>query len=136
MNENRMIEIDLNIHKIIEDNRQSFSETENEILCRILKIQAPAITQKNTPTGKAWMQKGVVLPHGTLLRAEYNGTVYSGIVENGVWIVEGKKFTSPSGAMRIAHTKIGTTPSLNGWIYWEVKRPIDTKWIAIKSLKR
>jgi hypothetical protein len=86
--------------------------------------------------GAGWSGKGVELPHGTKLRMEYNGQFFRGYIENGVWVVEGHRAKSPSDAAgSAAMTKSGTRPSLNGWIYWEVKRPNDANWRALKGLR-
>lgn len=68
---------------------------------------------------------------------EYRGQIVRGVIDDGVWLVEGKqRTTSPSDAAGSAVvTKNGERPSLNGWIYWEVKRPADAHWRALKSLK-
>jgi hypothetical protein len=67
---------------------------------------------------------------------EYNGRVYTGRIDNGRWLVEGKEFKSPSAAAGgVALTKDGRHTSLDGWIYWYVKRPGDANWIALSSLR-
>jgi hypothetical protein len=68
---------------------------------------------------------------------EYNGRQHTGIITDGEWLVEGKRFKSPSAAAGgIAVTKDGNRTSLDGWIYWHVKRPGDSDWIAIRELRR
>ncbi len=98
MRETRSIEIDFDVHKAIEADRKSFSETDNEILRRLSGIggqaSAPAAPP---PAGRPWSGKGVTLPHGTELRMEYNGRQYTGLIDNGIWLIEGKRFSSPSG---------------------------------------
>ena len=134
----RTIEIDFEIHKAIELERKGFEEPEYIALRRLLNLGSPS-SENDTdsiPAGKPWRGKDVELPHGTKLRMEYNGQVSRGEIENGIWIVEGKKAKSPSAAAKICNlTKEGTEPSLNGWIYWEAKRPNDTAWRRIDSLK-
>ena len=81
--------------------------------------------------------EGVSLPHGTQLRMEYNGAQYVGAIEGGVWSVEGKTFKSPSAAAGgVALTKKGTHTQLDGWEYWQVKRPGDHRWIELNSLRK
>lgn len=131
----RTIEIDFDVHKLIELERTSFTETPNAVLRRLLKIDdsqpAPELTG-----GRPWAGKGVTLPHGTDLRMEYNGQVYTGRIENGRWLVEDKEFNSPSAAAGgVALTKEGRHTSLDGWIYWQVKRPGDRGWTAIRALR-
>jgi hypothetical protein len=45
----RSIDIDLAVHKAIEDGRQSFEESENSILRRLLKIDRPATSPSEAP---------------------------------------------------------------------------------------
>ena len=141
MREMRTIEIDFDVHKAVELERRSFSETENDALRRLLKLSEASVTTLTTPSaetdGLPWFRKGVTLPHGTRLRMQYNGQQHSGIVENGEWVVEGGRFNTPSGAAsRVAVTKNGNHTSLDGWAYWFVKRPGDTDWIEIRQLLR
>ncbi|MCT8988870.1 hypothetical protein NYR54_00975 [Chelativorans sp. SCAU2101] len=139
MSEMRTIEIDFEVHKRIELERTSFNEPPNTALRRLLGIEgaAPAAPpQTAAPSGRPWAGKGVTLPHGTELRMEYNGRVYTGRIENGRWLVEGKEFKSPSAAAGgVALTKDGRHTSLDGWIYWHVKRPGDAGWTAIRTLR-
>lgn len=137
----RTIEIDFDIHQMIELERKGFDEPEYLALRRLLKLPnseagtetAPPV---GTPSGRPWSGKGVELPHGTELRMEYNGQVFRGHIENGGWVVEGHHAKSPSDAAGSAATTMsGSRPSLNGWIYWEIKRPTDANWRNLKSLR-
>jgi hypothetical protein len=136
MSEMRTIEIDFDIHKRIELERKSFSETDNAVLRRLLKIEGSSPISTPNLNGRAWSGKGVDLPHGTELRMEYNGCQYTGVINNGIWQVDGKEFKSPSAAAGgVALTKDGRRTSLDGWIYWKAKRPGDTRWKAISQLR-
>jgi len=146
MSQMRTIEVDFDVHQAIELERTGFDESANDALRRLLKMptnaSAPvtltAVTGSPTQpkNARSWSGKGVELPHGTELRMEYSGQMHRGKIDNGVWIVEGKRSTSPSDAARsAATTKWGTKPNLNGWIYWEVKRPNDAHWRPLKSLR-
>ena len=133
MSEFRTIEIDFDIHKMIEMARRGFMESPNDVLRRLLEIGEPSPEHSETSSnGRSWTGKGVILPHGTELRMKYRGRQYSGVIDDGQWLVEGERFTSPSdAAMGVAVTKDGQRPSLNGWIYWSIRRPGDTDWISI-----
>lgn len=139
MSEMRTIEIDFEVHKRIEMERNSFNEPPNIALRRLLGIDRAGSTprlESMKPAGRPWAGKGVTLPHGTELRMEYNGRVYTGRIDNGRWLVEGKEFQSPSAAAGgVALTKDGRHTSLDGWTYWHVKRPGDASWRAIRTLK-
>jgi hypothetical protein len=141
MQQTRSIEIDFDVHKRIEIARETFEESPNDVLRRLLGIgvhpQTPASAVADKPVGKAWFGKGVELPHGTEVRMQYNGKVHLGLIDNGVWKVEGTNSGSPSDAAgSVARTKEGGKPSLNGWNYWFVKRPTDRTWRPISSLKK
>lgn len=134
----RTIEIDFDVHKIIELERNSFSETPNEVLRRLLGVGGDrSANSKRKPTaGRNWSGKGVILPHGTELRMEYNGRQYTGFIDDGDWIVDGKRFKSPSAAAGgVAITKDGKLTNLDGWNYWRAKRPGETGWVSIKELR-
>jgi len=136
------IKIDFDIHQMIELERRGFEEPEYFALRRLLNLGSPKDEQKSEPettgamAGRSWNGKGVELPHGTELRMEYNGRVSRGQIDNGMWIVEGERATSPSKAAKMVNvTKEGNKPSLNGWVYWEVKRPNDSRWRRLEGLK-
>ena len=137
MGEMRTIEIDFEVHKRIELERTGFNESPNAVLRRLLGInEASPASTKPAPSGRSWAGKGVTLPHGTELRMEYNGRLYNGRIDHGRWLVEGKEFKSPSAAASgVAITKAGRHTSLDGWIYWYVKRPGDFDWVALSSLR-
>lgn len=138
MSELRTIEIDFDVHKVIELERTSFSESPNEVLRRLLKIKGRSPSKLAEPVkGRSWSSKGVTLPHGTELRMAYNGRQYTGTIENGEWLVGSNRFKSPSAAAgAVAVTKEGKHTKLDGWIYWYAKRPSDLDWICIKTLRR
>ena len=67
---------------------------------------------------------------------EHNGRVHTGRIGEGAWLVEGKNFKSPSAAAGgVALTKNVKHTSLDGWLYWQAKRPGDADWIAISELR-
>lgn len=133
----RPTEIDFDVHKVIEANRTNFTETDNEVLRKLLNIDPRKHPQPQRQEGRAWVWKGVELPHGTELRMSYNGRSHLGQITNGRWIVGGREFSSPSSAAgALALTRAGTRPSLNGWEVWEVKLPGTTRWRALDSFPR
>lgn len=142
MIQTRTIEIDFDVHQKIETARRSFAEAPNDVLRRLLGLseastEADLTSSQVVQGGRPWSWKGVTLPHGTELRMDYNGKEYSGSVENGSWVVEGKEANSPSEAAGlVAQTKDGKKPSLNGWNYWQVKRPGERSWKSLQSLKK
>ncbi len=76
------------------------------------------------------------MSHGTELRMKHNGKRHFGQIDDGEWAVERKRFRSPSAAASgVALTKAGRKTSLDGWIYWEAKRPGDHGWTPITTLR-
>lgn len=139
MPEYRVIEIDFDVHQRIEAERISFSETPNDALRRLLNLPAKAVGKSSAKVsgGREWSGEGVTLPHGTLLRMEYNKRRYDGTLTDGKWVVDGKTFDSPSGAASgVAVTKSGKKTRLDGWMYWEVKLPGESQWGRISMLRR
>jgi len=145
----RTIEIDFDVHKVIEMERCSFDETANNALRRLLKLpQHPTDNLRSSASGNsvddqidaihegAWRGKGVVLPNGTKVRMEYNGTLHQGEIKNGRWDVGGQIFKTPSAAAgAIAMTRDGTRTNLNGWMYWEVLKSGEHRWIKLEQLR-
>lgn len=134
----RQIEIDFDVNQTIEMERTSFDESPNDVLRRLLGLSLVAQNQTTSskPSGRAWSSKGVVLPHGTKLRMEYNGVEHDAVIDDGSWVCGGGRHAGPSpAAASVAKTKNGSTTSLNGWIYWSAKVPGATKWVAISTLR-
>jgi hypothetical protein len=136
----RTIEVDFDVHRCIENERRSFEETPNDALRRLLKLgeakPVPPEQPDSAPTRrKSWSDKGVTLPHGTMIRMSYANRRYDGQIIDGMWVVGDQAFNSPSGAAGgIALTKAGTPTQLNGWNYWEVKLPAEDDWKPLRSM--
>ena len=73
---------------------------------------------------------GVAFPHGTAFRGKYKDYFYRGIVNNGTFILNGKKFLSPCAAA----TTI-TRDAVDGWLFWDCKIPGRSSWESIYELK-
>lgn len=142
-NQMRSIEIDFDVHKRIEMERQSYAETPNTVLRRLLELnelkEQPSghTDEDHSPMrGCSWNGKGVTLPDGTQLRMTYGGHTYFGVIEKAFWVVDGERYKSPSAAAGVcASTKRGTRTLLNGWKYWWIKRPSDEDWLSLESLR-
>ena len=134
----RMIEVDFDVHRLIEMERRSFDETENTVLRRLLKLGPPTDVQRpEAKSLRSWSKGGLTLPHGTELRMEYNGLLHVGRIVDGAWEVEGHREKSPSGAASaVARTKDGGQVNINGKSYWQVRRPGETTWTPYVDLKR
>ncbi len=135
----RTLEIDFDIHRLIQLERRSFDEPEHVALRRLLKLGPPPedeAPQKETSM-RPWSKGGVTLPHGTELRMEYNGILHIGRIVDGMWEVEGHREKSASGAASaVARSRDGGKVNINGKSYWHVRRPGDTDWTPYADLKR
>ena len=144
MKDYRTVAIDLDIHKAIEAERTSFAETRNDILRRLLGLPAMADHRKadndgiqhDVPGPGCWSGKGAILPAGTDLRMAYNGETYIAVIDDGSWLIDGERHSSPSGAASaVARTRSGNRVNLDGWEYWHYRIPGTDEWRSLKSLK-
>ncbi|MCC7046134.1 MAG: hypothetical protein IT562_05425 [Alphaproteobacteria bacterium] len=143
----RTIQIDFDVHKLIEMERRGFDESPNSALRRLLKLPEADTVSKSSSThtlsgsagGQSWRGEGVVLEHGTKLRMSYGRpkATYQGTIINGEWVIGTQRFDSPSGAASaVAVTGKGRSTRLNGWTLWEVQRPDETTWTSIAKLRK
>ena len=132
----RSIEIDFDVHKVIELNRRDFDETPNIVLRRLLGISNEQQTSEDQPSKRfrSWRKGRVELPHGTELRASYNGETETAKIVDGEWVnSDGSKHRAPSSALAaFARTKSGDSTSLNGKVYWEIRLPESDDWTLYK----
>lgn len=139
----RSIDIDLEVHRALEQRRRSFAQTENEILREALGLSpvggkpVAGLPQVSAvATEAAWHWKGLTLPANTELRMTYGGRSWNGTVSGGAWRIEGRMYGSPSdAASSLARTQNGRAVQLNGWLYWQVRRPGDTRWALLDRLR-
>lgn len=136
----RPIEVDVDVYRFLESRRTSFAQTHNDILRDVAGLPRVATTQPNG-AGSAdqggWSWKGVTLPNGTKLRMSYNGQIHAGEIAQGAWHVGGAIYRTPSAAAGgVARSKKGAPVSLDGWGYWEIKKPDSDRWVAIDKLRK
>jgi len=156
----RTIEIDFDVHKLIENERRGFEEAPNNALRRLLGLPEAVpdtnrrlaeyaqpltdategpVLETNRALAEAarasWWDKGVMLPNGTSVRMKYNSRTYEGRIHNGKWVIGDQSFDSPSAAAGVAITRKGTTTALNGWLYWEVRVPGEDHWVHLSTLR-
>jgi hypothetical protein len=137
------IEIDFDIHRMIENERRGFDEPPRAALRRLLKLpeENPLSTAVPSiaPHGRPWREGTVEIPHGSKARMSYQrgSQVFEGQFVDGKLVVNGREFhTLSSAASALARTKDGSVPSLNGWNYWEVCLPGQDRWIPMHVLRR
>ena len=138
----RTIEIDFDIHKLIEAERRGFDEPEHVALRRLLRlpeVKAPLGKSEGAgEEGLPFVEDGVSVAHGSDARMRYlrNTQLYQGKFLHGMLVVDGTAYpTLSAAASDLARTKEGNKTSLNGWLYWEVRSPGSTRWRAMKDLR-
>ncbi len=126
------IEIDFEVFKALTSLRTSEETTYNAVVRNLLKLPAVAATASPTAatSKKAWTWKGMTLPHGTQLKAEYKGQAYTAEIQDGRWIQDGQEHGSPSAA-GFAITNSG----INGWRFWSARRPGDSGFTPLANLR-
>ncbi len=130
------IEVDFDVYKALTMLRPAESTTYNDVLRGLLNLDKPGkgpISSQILPGGnlKGCIFRGVSFPHGTEFRATYKGRLYRAKISDGVWIDEsGIHRNSPSEA---AHAITNT--NVNGWRFWECRRPDDQKWQLMDKVR-
>jgi len=134
------LEVDFDVYKAIFSRRENESVTENDVLRELLdlgskkeELQQPLQSTQpiSSETREDWVVKGVCFPNGTEFRSTYRGLPYTGKVQVGALVVNGKRYESPSSAAVAI-----TGGAVNGWRFWECKLPGKFTWQLIDSLRR
>jgi len=124
------IEVDFDVFKELTMRRQSESDTYNDVIRRMLKLGQASVSKLAT-VAKGANFKGVTFPDGTQFRVTYKGRTYTAEIKDGEWIgVDGIRRASPSEA---AHAI--TETNVNGWRFWQCKRPGDPGWQVMDRLR-
>ena len=126
------IPIGLEVAKAIENDRQSFDETEDDILRRKYKLPPASRSYVAEASGnRPLVCKGGSIPHGTKLRARYKGRSWNAKVENGRIYLEGdlQPYHSPTDAA-VSITK----GNVNGWRFWQHETPAG-KWEILSMIR-
>lgn len=127
----RTIEIDFDVFKEITVRRKNENITPNDVLRELLGLEPRQESMaEKAQSGKPWVAKGVVFPHGTEFRSSHKSQIYYARVEDGSLVLNNKKFFSTSAAAIEV-----TGNSRNGWIFWECKFPGKQNWQSINSLR-
>ena len=133
------LEIDFDVYKAIFALRANERVTENDVLRELLglspKKEIPIAAPKSSGVAiegiDDWLVKNVRFPVGTDFRATYKGKTYTGRVQGGALMVDGKRYESPSSAAVAI-----TAGAVNGWRFWEARLPGKASWQLIDSLRR
>jgi hypothetical protein len=125
------IEIDFDVFKEITVRRKDEGITPNDVLREVFGLepkQGPMMGKAQS--GKPWVAKGVLFPHGTEFRGFHNGQICLARVNDGFLVFNDKKFSSPSGAASEARGY----PE-DGWRFWECKFLGKQNWQKINALR-
>ena len=133
------IEIDFDVWKAITQLRQSEDMTENEVLRGILLADTISINPSVARKSEGLTVDGVTFPDGTKIRkvlretTDYGkkGDIFLGVVQDGFFIVNGKRYSSPTAAAQSI-----TVYGVNGWRFWECQFPSTESWITLDDLPR
>jgi hypothetical protein len=147
----QQIEIDFEVFKALTALRRSETHTYNQVIRELLDIDKgvavrddpqfiknmkalaalPDLVVRSGPT-TGFALRGLILPNGTLLRATHKGSSYQAMILDGEWVGEdGKTHTSPSSAASAI-----TGNNVNGWRFWQAKRPSDSDWRNLDMLPK
>ena len=128
------IEVDFDVYKQLTVRRTTEDVSYNDVVRELLglgKGKANGVKVAAGPSPEDWVAKGVRFPVGTDFRANYKGQVHSARVERGGLALNGQSYNSPSaGAVSI------TGSPVNGWRFWECRRPGESEWQLMESLRR
>lgn len=127
------IDVDFEVFKELTARRASETVTYNDVIRDLLGLNkklVPRVAAINMkPAGT--MFDGVLFQNGSQFRKVYKGTLYTGEIKDGAFVLgNGKRCSSPSDAAR----KI-TGNNVNGWRFWECKRPGDANFRLLEGLR-
>ena len=126
-----MIDISFDTYKALTMRRVTESVTYDDVIRKLLELPpATQPAQQVSNDAKAWAYKGVSLPDGTALRANYKGATHVAKISNGQWIQNDTPQTSPSAA---AYAITGN--SVNGWDFWEARLPGEDRWRSLSKFR-
>jgi hypothetical protein len=144
------IDVGFDVWKELTNRRRSESHTYDAVIRELLGMDEIAVVSGHSAPLNAFyevvkskpeMSKGAVtgvsfrglfLPNETMLRATHKGKTYGAKISDGVWLSEGgETFGSPSAAASAI-----TGNNVNGWRFWQAKRPSDSEWRNLDMLAK
>lgn len=128
------IDVDFEVYKALFLRRDSESMTFNDVLRGLLELGPAEGAAPANDAGRrgGCIFDGIAFPEGTAFRKTYKGQTYTAEIKNGRWIgADGTPRKSPSDAA-VSITK----NNVNGWRFWECKRPGDPGWQLMDNLRR
>jgi hypothetical protein len=83
--------------------RATEAVTYNDVLLVILGLGKNSAAPTTVLPGWTW--KGVTLPNGTELRAEYKGKAHTAKIVNGAWVQGGRSLVAPLPLLLPSHSQ-------------------------------
>lgn len=142
------IDVTLEVYKALTARLRYEGQTYDEVIRELLSLDSPiepddpprglgaALNPSlerhlaNVGSGSGFYSRGLLLPNGTKLRARYKGREYQAVVQDDDWVDQGGNVhSSPSAAASAI-----TDNNVNGWRFWEAKRPRDLDWRRLDSI--
>lgn len=137
-----LIEIDWEVHQLIELERNGFDEPPIEALRRLLRLSGakPRVRVKAKSSSPDWRSDGVTLKEGARLRFAYrkNTKPIMGEVKAGKITAAGRSYDTLSAAANdLAVTQEGRKTRLNGWMFWSLEDPEGSgNWVILDQLRK
>jgi len=129
------IEINFRVFKKLTALRPDERTTYDDVLCDLLKIsREPKGSHASSADGPALVRGGVEFPSGTALRTTYKGRVYNATIIDGKIVVDGIK-KPPTSSFSKAASYV-TDNNVNGWGFWQCKRPQDGDFKSLRSYRK
>jgi hypothetical protein len=129
----RTIEVDFDVYKALLIRRPHEGVTENDVLRDLLGLPKKSEMEAASEAAREgdWVVKAVHFPVGTEFRARYRGELHLGKVVGGALVVSGKRYDTPSAAAMAITKQV----PVNGWSFWECRRPGEAGWRKIRELR-
>jgi len=125
------VEIDFDVYKSLTALRATEETTFNDVIRDLLGLGPKSKQAADDDQARGLELKGVFLPNGTQFRVTYKGQTHTAEIKDGAWIGgDGVRRGTPSEAACAV-----TQTNVNGWRFWKVKRPSDTSWRVLNSLR-
>jgi predicted CopG family antitoxin len=123
------IPVDFEVFKALTQMRRSEADSYNEVLRRLLVLK-PSGSSIQSATTEGWKSKGAEFPAGTELQSIYRGVEYRAKITKEGIEVKGEVYESPSAAAMSI-----TKNSVNGWTFWQCRRPGDSRWQSMSAFR-
>ncbi len=126
----KTIEIDFEVWQRLTTQLSDEHDTYNNYLRRLLKLGVQKSGNITEQMPRYWRSRGGSIPISTKLRAQYKGKVYEAeVTERGIKYEDTHYGSLSQAAMAI--TKV----NVNGWTFWEARRPADSEWRSLSSIR-